>query len=970
MSEEQIEIKEPEALAKRKRKFAFHPKRLLKNAQQRLYLSSKLYLIFCFIAPIAIMYICYLVKGLYPFSTGSPLVLDLNAQYVYFFEALRSFVYGDGSLLYSFSRSLGGEFMGIYAYYMASPLTYIVALFPVERIQEAVLCLLLLKTGLSGLTMGIYLHQRTKNPNRLVIFTFSLMYALSAYMMIQQNNTMWIDALIWLPIFTYALEKLITQRKYKLYVISLSAILICNYYIGYMVCIFAVLYFFYYYFCHSKNEINPRGERLHFIRTGGRFAAFSLLSAAISAFMLIAAYYSLGFGKSDFSNPDWSLKANFEVLDFMAKFLPGSFDTVEPAGLPFVYCGLLVLFAVPIYFTARNVSIREKIASAALIAVFILSFIVSPIDLIWHGFSVPNWINGRYSFLFCFFLIIVAYKGFGNLKQTTERFLLGIGAFIVLFAATAEKFKMEPFINSNEKLMQLGCIWFSIFFAIALTVLLCLRLRTKNRSSKRSVAAVLCAVVCLELTVNGIVCFLMFHKDVGFTTYKSYNESLALLRPVVEQVEDYDGGFYRMEKVRHRTKNDNMALGMKGITSSTSTLNSDAINFVNKIGYTGRAHLTMYRGGTPFSDSMLGIKYVIDNETSTIYSHSYDELTHIESSTYNVFENPHALSLAYGVDRDLHEFSLDDYDNYFKRHNAIAAAMLGEEENIPIFKSVYNVKPQGNSCDINYGLLSVKCKTEKTLSGTVTFSYIAPYSGDYFFYATATEAEEMAVKLNGKSLGNYLGRDTNHILRLGYHTEGSPIEISFTIPKDTETTFHTKNDFLWYMDTEVYNDCMTRLKAAPQLSIDPASTDDHITGSIVNTSYDSQMIMTTIPYDEGWSVFIDGEEVEIYETLDALIAFDIDGMGEHTVEMKYMPDCYYVGAAISIIGIVVFIALCVLELVLKRTLFKNRIPVYPDEFWVLEDFDIEEAPFSIPPKPTEGQDSSEATDTDEKEDKN
>ena len=128
--------------------------------------------------------------------------------------------------------------------------------------------------------------------------------------------------------------------------------------------------------------------------------------------MLFAAYYSLGFGKSDFSSPNWSPKANFEIIDMLVKFLPGSYDTFEPSGIPFLYCGTLTLIMLPIYFVSKKITPREKIASLAMIAFFIFSFIFNPLDLVWHGFSAPNWLNGRYSFMFCFFLLLLAYTAF------------------------------------------------------------------------------------------------------------------------------------------------------------------------------------------------------------------------------------------------------------------------------------------------------------------------------------------------------------------------------------------------------------------------------------------------------------------------------------------------------------------------------------------------------------------------------
>lgn len=925
-------------ISDKKRKFSFNPKKYLKAFQQKLYTSPSFYLLFCFIVPVVIMFLIYAVFWIATGGDGTPLVLDLNAQYVYFFEALRKFIYGDGSLLYSFGRSLGGEFMGIYAYYMASPITYLVALFPMDRIQEAVLCILLLKTGLSGLTFGYYLHKRTKAPNKMAVFIFSLLYALSAYGVVQQNNTMWIDALIWLPIFVYALENLITRKKYILYVVSLTFILMSNYYIGYMVCIFAVLYFFYYYFSKSASEINPHNESLHFVKTGTRFAVFSILSALISAFMLIAAYYSLGFGKTEFSDPNWSLTAKFDILDFLTKFLPGSYDTVEPSGLPFIYCGLLAIILLPVYFTAKKITSREKVASVALLAVFLISFIVKPIDLIWHGFSTPNWLNARYSFLFCFVILVLAYKGFGNLKKASEKFILGICGLLLLFIAVAEKFELKSFITSDNKLLTFGCIWFSVLFTVAFLVLLCLKIRVNTPKTTRCISAVLAAVVCVELLCNGIVCFVEFNNDVYFSRYSRYQNHIGGLRPIVDKVFEYDDGFYRMEKTSHRTKNDNMALGIKGLTNSTSTLNADAIQFVNYMGYTGRAHLTMYRGGTPFSDSLLGIKYVVDSQTSERFDNVYEAIS-ISDDTYQVYKNPYALSLAYGVSSDVSEFKLDEYNTFFARYNALAQAMLGDEEKTSIFVPIRKVITTPVGCTESLAVLATKYTTEDD-EGILKFSYTATYTGNYYFYSPVTAPTAMEIEINRGKANEYMGADTNHIIPVGYFEEGDSIDIYITIPENTTMTFRTQQHFLWYLDEEVYESCMTRLMNGPQLNIDKTSEDHHITGTI-KTENASQMVLSTIPFDNGWKVYVDGVEAHTYKTLDALMAFNIKDAGTHKIEMKYMPDCYVVGITLSISGIAIFVLLCAADFVLKKTILKNKLKTYPHEYWELEDLELQ-----------------------------
>ena len=69
-------------------------------------LRERKYLLICFFLPAAIMWLIYITMEVYPFGENSVLVLDLNGQYVYFFQALRDIITEGGSLLYSFRRSL------------------------------------------------------------------------------------------------------------------------------------------------------------------------------------------------------------------------------------------------------------------------------------------------------------------------------------------------------------------------------------------------------------------------------------------------------------------------------------------------------------------------------------------------------------------------------------------------------------------------------------------------------------------------------------------------------------------------------------------------------------------------------------------------------------------------------------------------------------------------------------------------
>ncbi len=913
----------------------------LKQKQTKIATSQSSYLAYCFLVPLVLMLLVYLAMELYPLGNGTVLVLDLNAQYVYFHEALRGFIYGENSLLYSFLRGLGGEFVGIYAYYLASPLSYLVALFPQGAIQEALLCIILIKVGLCGLNFGFYLHKHSKAPNRFMVVAFSVMYALCAYAVVYQSNLMWIDALFWLPILTYGIEQLILNRRYRLFVISLAITVMSNYYIGYMVCIYVVLYSCYYYFSKAPEEINPRRERLHLLRAIARVIVFSLLAIAISAFIILGAYYSLSFGKNTFSSPDWSLQEKFKFLDLFTKFLPGTYDTVRPEGLPFVYCGLLTLLMLPVYFMSRAIRSREKIASALIIAVFVLSFIASPLDLIWHGFQSPNWLNYRYSFILSFLLLTMAYRGIGNLKRVGNKFLFCVASLILLFVAVCNKLTFESYVVTDEALLPLETVWLTILATIVLLALLCLFLRHEHPKHRESISAILLAVVCIELFCSSLTCVVQFDDDVAYSTHSSYQKFIGDIRPIVNEVKKYDDGFYRMEKLSYRKFNDNMALGIRGLSGSTSTLNSETIDFLRTMGYVSRSHLSQYRGGNPINDSLLGVKYLIDKNESDLLSHQYD--TVYSDENYTAYQNPYALSLAYGVDTSFREFDPLDHHPIFTRLNRMVGAMTGDQQHSEIFHPIMKYEETlSNSCTSHYeGYQTTYKKQDSAEEASVTFRFTASQSAHYYFYTPSPRYSEVTLSVGEESRGKYLGRDSTYAVPLGYFEEGEPVEVTLMLSGETTSVslYHSYHYF-YYLDEQNFETSFEILKQNPQFIIEN-HTDDHLSGHIT-TDKENQMIFTSIPYDEGWKIYLDGEEIPYKKTMEALISFDIDEVGEHTLEMKYRPNAYRLGMMISLSGLMIFLILCLIDWVCFR---KHRREPFSD-VWLLEDFDGDHERFS------------------------
>ncbi len=69
----------------------------------------------------------------------------------------------------------------------------------------------------------------------------------------------------------------------------------------------------------------------------------------------------------------------------------------------------------------------------------------------------------------------------------------------------------------------------------------------------------------------------------------------------------------------------------------------------------------------------------------------------------------------------------------------------------------------------------------------------------------------------------------------------------------------------------------------------------------MNSNVDGVCIVT-LPYDEGFTVYVDRKKVDTRQELQLFLSFYID-QGEHDIEIKYMPRGLVLGAILSICGL-------------------------------------------------------------------
>lgn len=158
-------------------------------------------------------------------------------------------------------------------------------------------------------------------------------------------------------------------------------------------------------------------------------------------------------------------------------------------------------------------------------------------------------------------------------------------------------------------------IWVSM---IALAAYFALIYLIKKYPKSKAVCIVMVGVLAVELFANCADTIDKIDTDVAYSKYTSYEPYMTQTRNAVSMMKEYDPSlFYRMEATFHRTVNDPIGTGYKGISHSSSTMNAPALMMLHKLGYAYGGHYTKYDGTTFMTDALFDIKYLMDKTGNT-----------------------------------------------------------------------------------------------------------------------------------------------------------------------------------------------------------------------------------------------------------------------------------------------------------------------------------------------------------------
>ena len=892
--------------------------RTMKSSPLKKKKEDRMPLALAFLIPFSVACIVFAIAGLYPFGDSMILAHDEWHQYYPFFSAFRDKLLSGGSLQYTWNIGMGTGYASLFAYYLASPLNWLCILVPSSVLTEFFALLTILKISCAGLFFALFLKIVYRRNDSSIAF-FAMMYAFCSWVCGYYWNNIWLDTFALLPLLVAGTVCLLRDGKFRLYVIALALSLWCNYYIAYFSCIFVLLSFIVYCIVCWQGFLN-------FLRRFLRIGICTLLGFGLAAAILLPTLKAMEitysaksndvafFGMNIATGVSGTVPEGQSLLGFLWKeTLPGLWEAskkiftnlmpipsiTKMEGLPNVYCGFSALILSLYFCCCRKIRLREKLCNVFLLLFLLLSFIFRYLDYIWHGFHFPNMLPYRFSFLFSFVTICMAYRAYTLMDEFKTWYLfiiVPIGGLLIWNAYGAEEIGLKSLVAAV--LVLGGMVAFFLVYG-------------KTRMRRTLSSAILMAVIACEM----ISCFSFGVRKVSVTTRTGYPKDGEAVQLLLEKIEEQEKGkttFWRTEATNTHTLNDGALNGYNGVSIFTSSANVNFNRFSRSLGTSSwpGSNRFVYYESSPFVNAMCGIKYLLDRD-GQYRDTQYNTLIATEGST-NLLRNDYFISLGFMADSQLADFVAEEekYNPIWEQNDMFRLATGLQEplytplpyEQLIASDENSTIEASGTS-GTQYSYNCVNASERSSYS----VIYRAPVDGLYCATTKFTGVNNVSAYHNGEYLfeRNIKARS---MFSLGWFAAGDEIKLVYFIDAGGQGTFSA--------DVELMNDSVFR-RGHAELADEPWEltkvTDTTLTGII--TARQDGLFYTSVPYEPGWTATVDGEEVELAATFDpsnpsvkltdAVVSFPLSA-GTHAITLHYSAPGLTTGWLISASALLLF----------------------------------------------------------------
>ncbi len=864
--------------------------------------DNQLYLL-SFILPVIAMLVVYFIKDVQPFGDFMYLRSDCYHQYAPYLQILQDKIANMESLKYTWNIGGGMNFIAVIAYYASSPLNFLTLLIP-GKISDVVSFFIILKMGLSSFSVTYYLTKKYGQKNMATVI-FGLLYALSAYFAAFSWNIMWLDCMWLFPFIILGIDKLVTKRECYTYCIALALGIFSNYYIGIMLCIFSVVYFIYALCVNELHDDLKHSKLVNVLLIFKDYALYSLLGGLLASCVILPEYFNLLTTKSaDTAFPERLEKYySFIYMLFRSQMAIPVAD-LKYAYDPNIYCSIAMFFLVPLFLFCKKINTKERIGKTILAIFMLLSFQFNIPNYIWHGFHFPNSLPCRQSFIYVFILVTMGYQAFIHLREFKAKHIgisFAIGTSLILLFE--EIFKNAEFFSDLEISTDiLKITYLSLLFLGIYAVLIYFYRRKPQYNTFLTYLLILAffSEMTINFSITGIAsCSSKFDYYNQTTAYKD-------LEGIIDEDAKKDNlKFYRAETDSHATRNDGARYGYRSISTFSSVSSAAMQNYYDDIGLQTSFNAYDYLGHTPLTAALFNVNY----EFSTSEGSLPNDMTLLSSANYptsadnpnangtlNVYKYNRILPLGFMINASTTSTcNLKSGNPFLSQNSFVSTAIAGKTifhklkagQNVGSFEAEYNLdnddpfSPTGKEETFDVYFF---CNTDsQSLTATVSGGNISSSKDDVGNTNTKT----------------FSSTDQNYICHLGNIPKGAKVTVTGSDGKNIT------NCYAYAFDEDAWSTDHALLAESP---FQVTKFEDTLVEGKIHAKQDGLMY-TSIPYDEGWSVEIDGEESEVQPICDGALTGVILPEGDHIVTFDYHPRGFLSGMLLTILCVIILLGI-------------------------------------------------------------
>ncbi len=716
-----------------------------------------------------------------------------------------------------------------------------------------------------------------------------------------------------LPLIALGIHYIFKGKGPWLYILSLGYAIFASFYFGFMLCLASAVLFLFWY-VRDRDTLSGNKKKIWVNYIFG-----SLAAGLLPALVWLPALLSFSGGRlNQDSILDFTFAENMSAADFCAKFFIGANSINEQInGHPNVFIGSLALFLNFAFFSDRRNSARKKIVYAVPLIFYFITFYIKAFSMVVQGFSATNWFNYRYSFVFSFLMILIAYEEFSQLREMDAADFKKACVAFVLFTVLVFG-QRYSFVSGGGMLLSL------VFLSASLGVIWWNRI-DPIRAPTDLLVMLLVLLCSIESYANYVICTGVL-KEWEFDL-KDYQNTLLVGSVFSEAVQKADSGFFRMEN-EHSTNqfasNDPRLFGYNGLIYFGSCESDFVYKGLSKFGMSWVINRMWYKEGKPnVFDSLLGVKYLI-SERDLAEEKAYERL--VEFNGYQLFKNHNALPIAMLAAPDNAELTLTL--NPFENHNALWKSLTGFDEDVfnqqKQIKFTYRAGIDGTTVDretakaysasISMQAASAEAASEESGSGSEAEKASvrdvkAIRQGNHIECSFTAEQDGPVYAYTGLMVDENYGYAGEAMYCLGNFQKGD--EVTDYIPVNAPPSEGLLNllcaeYYIAYPNQKVLDEYSAKLQTGAGLL--EKRSDSHLTGQV--TAENDSRLFFTIPYDEGWTLSVDGKETPLEKTADLFMSADIDA-GEHSYELRFFPKGMQTGEYLSCLALVLLIGLTV-----------------------------------------------------------